>query len=236
MGKNLTQQKRGKGSLSYRTPGFNYVSAGYCKLSPEISTAKVLDILNSIAHTAPLIKVLYNDGTDGLLIAPSGIKVGDELSIGTNEIKTGNVLALKHIPEGTNVFGIEQNPGDGGKFVRSSGGFAKITAKTGGKVTIILPSKKEKLFNPECRASIGVVAGSGRVEKPILKAGKHWHMLKPKNRYWPSVSGASMNAVDHPFGGTRSSRKGRPTIAPRNAPPGRKVGMIRPRRTGRTKK
>ena len=58
---------------------------------------------------------------------------------------------------------------------------------------------------------------------------------KIKGKYWPIVSGASMNAVDHPFGNKRSSRKGRSTIAPKNAPPGRKVGMIKPRQTGRNK-
>ena len=68
-----------------------------------------------------------------------------------------------------------------------------------------------------------------------MKAGIKFKAMKAKGKYWPIVSAASMNAVDHPLGGARSSRKGRPTIAPRNAPPGRKVGMIRPRHTGRNR-
>jgi len=60
--------------------------------------------------------------------------------------------------------------------------------------------------------------------------------MRAKNKYYPIVSGVAMNAVCHPFGGSRSLRKGRPTIAPKNAPPGRMVGMIRPRRTGRKKR
>ena len=96
-----------------------------------------------------------------------------------------------------------------------------------------MPSKKQKQFNPRCRATIGVVAGSGRVEKPFLKAGTKFFKMKAKNKLWPKTSGGAMNAVDHPFGNKRTSRKSKARPAPRDAPPGRKVGMIRPRRTGR---
>ena len=99
-----------------------------------------------------------------------------------------------------------------------------------------MPSRKNKSFHPECRATIGVVANAGRTEKPILKAGKMHHMMKGKNKLYPKTSAGAMNATDHPFG----SGRGGPTfggkqssIAPRNAPPGRKVGMIAARRTGR---
>lgn len=236
MGKNLTQQKRGKGSPTYRTPGHRFVRAKYSPISNEEYRGKIVDIIHSVVHTSPLLVISYNNGTTGLLIAPTGMKVGDEIAVGSNEVKTGNILQLKNIPEGTPIFGIESNPGDGGKFVRSSGGYAKVVAKTDNLITVLLPSKKSKVFNPACRASIGIVAGSGRVEKPILKAGKHYHMKHARNKYWPMVSGTAMNAVDHPFGGSRTSRKGRPTVVPRNAPPGRKVGMLRARRTGRKKK
>ena len=65
-----------------------------------------------------------------------------------------------------------------------------------------------------------------------MKAGRKYHYMKARNKLYPRVCGISMNAVDHPHGTSRSSKKGHPTIAPRNAPPGRKVGKIRPRRTG----
>jgi len=135
--------------------------------------------------------------------------------------------------EGTSIFNIESKAGDGGRFVRSSGSLAKIVAKTGEMATVKLPSKKEKNFSLNCRATIGQVAGSGRIEKPFLKAGTKFHRMKARNKYWPSVSGTSMNAVNHPFGGRSSHAKGRPTQAPRSAPPGRKVGKIAPKRTGR---
>ena len=82
---------------------------------------------------------------------------------------------------------------------------------------------------------IGVVAGGGRVEKPFLKAGKKFFAMKAKNKYWPKVSASAMNAVAHPFGNKRTLRKSKAKPAPKNAPPGRLVGAIRPRRTGRRK-
>jgi large subunit ribosomal protein L2 len=99
-----------------------------------------------------------------------------------------------------------------------------------------LPSSKTKRFLPDCRATIGIIAGSGRKEKPFLKAGTRHYAMKAKNKLYPSVSGTSMNSVDHPFGGSSSAHKGRPTQAARNAPPGRKVGKIAPKRTGRKKR
>ena len=98
-----------------------------------------------------------------------------------------------------------------------------------------MPSKKEKKFSPNCRASIGSIAGSGRLDKPFLKAGTRFKKMRARNRLYPKVCGISMNAVDHPFGGKCSHIKGRPTLSSRNAPPGRKVGKIAPRRTGRKK-
>ena len=124
-------------------------------------------------------------------------------------------------------------PGDGGKFVRSSGTFARVLTKTKDSIVIELPSKKQRSFSPECRACVGMVAGGGRLDKPLLKAGVDYYKMKAKNKLWPSISGSAQNAVDHPFGNSRSSRKSKARPVPRNAPPGRKVGMLRPRRTGR---
>lgn len=230
MGKRLTQQKRGKGSPTYRRPGFTF--KGEVRIGKDGSVV-ITDLLSCRAHTAPLARIEYKDNTTSLIIAPEGVKVGQEIDVGGKEVKLGNILELKRIPEGTSVFNIENVPGDGGKFVRASGRSARVVARKKSKVTVQLPSKKYKDFNPACRACIGVAAGGGRREKPFYKAGRKYYAMKVKNKYWPSVSGTSMNAVDHPFGGTQSSHKGRPTIAPRNAPPGRKVGMLRPTNTGR---
>lgn len=233
MGKRLIQQARGKGGPTYRTPSFRYY--GPAKLRPrtaEMIEGKVLDLVKCPGHTAPLAAIKYTDGKTGLLIAPEGIKVGDIVTCGGSDISAGNTITLQDIPVGTVVFNIESQPGDGGKFCRSSGTFAKVVDKTDKVISIELPSKKVKKFSPNCRAAIGVAAGGGRREKPLLKAGRAYHKARAKNKLYPRVTGVAMNAIDHPHGGTSTSNIGRPSIAPKNAPPGRKVGKLRPRRTG----
>jgi len=232
MGKRILQQRRGRGTLTYRSPGHRF--KGAAKLPSD--TGEIVELVNCPGHSAPLAYVQLTNNKVDLVIAPHGIRKGDQIAVGDkSEIKSGNVLPLKNIPEGTSIYNIESQPGDGGKFVRASGTFAKVVAKTASKITIKLPSKKEKSFHPDCKAAIGIIAGGGRTEKPFLKAGTMYHKMRAKNRLYPSVSGTSMNAVDHPFGGTTSSHKGKPTVAPKHAPPGRKVGKLRPSRTGKKK-
>ncbi len=239
MGKNLIQQRRGKGTQSFTAPSHRYYGEPMYRHIHNLEnpvSATVTDIVHSTGHSAPLAEIKYDDGETALIVIPEGIKVGDIILHGPKaELRVGNILPLKDIPEGTNVYNIESQPGDGGKFVRSSGVCARVSSKFDSHITIELPSKKQKDFNPNCMATIGVVAGGGRVEKPLYKAGRAWHKRLARGKLYPRVRAASMNAVDHPFGGSRSSRKGRPTIAPQNAPPGRKVGMIRPGKTGRGK-
>ena len=237
MGKNLIQQRRGRGTMTYRSPSFRFEGEVKHTLLPSEGT--VVDIIHCAGHTAPLIKVSYLTGDKGLSFAPEGIKVGDAITVGSSltdsGLKTGDVFALKDIPEGTLIHNIELSPGDGGKIVRASGTFAKVLAKGEGVVKVLLPSKKEKEFQADCRAAIGTIAGAGRLEKPFLKAGTRYMRMRARNKLYPHVCGISMNAVDHPFGGKCSHIKGRPTQSPRSAPPGRKVGKIAPRRTGRRK-
>ena len=239
MGKNLIQQKRGKGSPRYRAPSFRYkgkVGISRFEKDNKIS-AEIKDIFDSQGHSAPLMELKYDDGKTALLQAPEGIRVGDKIEIGNEaELKPGNVLPLKNIPEGTSIYNLESNPGDGGKFVRSNGAFARIITKMDSGIVVELPSSKRRTFLPECKAVIGVIAGSGRTEKPFLKAGTKFYKMKAKNKLWPIVSGTSMNSVAHPFGGSSSHAKGRPTQSSRNSPPGRKVGHIAPKRTGRRKR
>ncbi|MBN2141709.1 50S ribosomal protein L2 [Candidatus Woesearchaeota archaeon] len=230
MGKNIKSQRRGRATTTYTKPSFNF--EGQTKIGSN-GSAVITEFVHCRAHTAPLARLKHADGTFTLTIAPEGVCTGQQIQIGEGQPATGNILRLADIPEGTSVFNIECIPGDGGKFVKASGLTAKIVAKDATKVTVLLPSKKNKDFNPACRAAIGIIAGGGRGEKPFYKAGKRFHKMRAKNMYWPVVCGASMNAVDHPFGGRSSHHKGKPTIAPHNAPPGKKVGSIRPRRTGK---
>jgi len=94
-----------------------------------------------------------------------------------------------------------------------------------------MPSKKEISLNPECRATVGIIASSGRLDKPIVKAGNRFYAMKAKGKKWHYTSSVKMNSIDHPFGGGRGKRI-KSKIAKRNAPPGAKVGHLRPRRTG----
>jgi large subunit ribosomal protein L2 len=237
MGKNIITQARGHGGPTYRSPSFNFVGqARHPPMSDSTVSGTIKDIVHCAGHYSPLMIVKY-EKEDIISIAPEGIKVGDTLQCGSEaEIRAGNVLPLSQIPDGTIIYNVESKPGDGGKFARSTGGAARIVSKFGDTVKVMLPSKKEKSFVSSCRAAIGMPAGSGRVEKVLLKAGKNYFKKRARNKLYPRSSAAKMNAVDHPYGNRRSSRKSKARPCSRNAPPGRKVGMLAARRSGRKKK
>ena len=184
MGKNLIQQARGKGSPRYRSPGFNYKGeTKYARYEKQTMTGKITDLVHCPGHNAPLAQIEYDNGNVILMQAPEGIRVGDSVEMGNKiELNKGNILPLKNIPEGTSIYNIESSPGDGGKFVRSTGGFAKIVTKMQNKIVVQLPSAKTRMFLPDCRATIGIIAGGGRKEKPFLKAGNKQHAMKPRNK------------------------------------------------------
>ena|SRR3989344_6771841 len=237
MGKRITSQARGRGTRRYIAPSHRYFAEAKHKSfnkEGEGIFGKILDLVHSVSHNAPIAIVKYDDGEIVYLLAPEGIAVGDQIFTGVNgNVKLGNTLTLENIPEGTSIYNVESKPGDGGKFIRSSGIFGKVVTKTGDYVKVLMPSKKEIEFSSKCRATIGVVAGGGRLEKPFYKAGKKWHALRARGKLYPVVSAVAKNAVDHPFGSGRGRHMGKPSIAPRFAPPGRKVGQQSPRRTGR---
>lgn len=231
MGKRLIVQARGKGGPVYRARSFRY--AGKAKLPPiNEKNGVVVNLLHCPGHSAPLMEVEYDSGITCLMQAPKGIKIGDSIDETNN---TGSVKTLRAIPEGTPIFNIESMPGDGGKFCRTSGLSAKIVSKTDEYAIVILPSKKERKFSLTCRACIGTVAGSGRTEKPILKAGLRAHARRARNKRYPRVNASAQNAVDHPLGNKRTARKAKQKPVNRHAPPGAKVGKIAPKRTGKKK-
>ena len=236
MGKRLIQQARGKGGPGYKARSFAYVGRAKLPRPSGLQTGIIKDLVKCPGHFAPLAQIKYADGQVGLFQAAEGLRVGDTVGIGPGaELKNGNALSLKEIPEGTIIFNVESQPGDGGKFCRTSGTVAKVVTKSEKHITVQLPSKKNREFHPECRAVIGTVAGSGRTEKPFLKAGKMHHHKRNRNKRWPNPSAAAQNAVDHPFGNKRTSRKGKNRVQSRHAPAGRKVGKVAARRTGKRK-
>jgi large subunit ribosomal protein L2 len=133
------------------------------------------------------------------------------------------------------VCDLELRPGDGGKIAKSSGAYATVVTHTAQGTIIKLPSGKSRYLDDGCRATIGVVSGAGRTEKPFLKAGLMFHLMKAKGHKYPRTRGRAMVAVVHPYGSSkRSSRK--VTTTSHGAPPGQKVGLIAARGTGRKKK
>jgi len=233
MGKRIISQRRGRGTSTYRSHSFK---AKAPVKYPSINTVKkgiVVDLIHCPGHSAPLAKVKFEDGQKGHLFAFEGMSVGTEFNLDEGEAVKGNILPLNKVPAGSFVFNIEARPGDGGKFVRSSGSFAKVVSKLEGKVVLLMPSKKQKIFDENCRVTLGVVAGGGRLEKPILKGGKKHYAMRARGRLYPHVSAVAMNAGEHPFGSGRGRHIGKTKAAPRFAPPGRKVGQIAPKRTGR---
>ncbi|MBU0958938.1 MAG: 50S ribosomal protein L2 [Nanoarchaeota archaeon] len=232
MGKRIIQQARGHGSSTYRVSkrAFRYRLKYPKTLEGE---GKVIKLFNSAAHSSPLAKISYSKGTF-YIPAFKGMLEEQKIMFGGKEIKPGNILRIKDVPVKTEVYNIESRPGDGGRFVKGGGNSAVISRVVGNQTFVILPSKKEKSFNPDCRVTIGVAAGAGRTDKPILKAGKKYHIKKSKSKLWPRTSAVKMNAIDHPFGSGRGKNP-KSKIAKRNAPPGRKVGLLRPRRTGKRK-
>jgi len=237
MGKVLIQQARGKGSPRYKVPSFRFKTDGKLKsLRKDLVKGKIVDLLSCQGHSAPILYVKFDDGEHRLMIAPEGVRVGDLVSVGPGAPPdAGNILTLREIPEGTSIFNIESQPGDGGKFCRASGNTARLLTKTEKYANVMLPSKKKRKFHLNCRAMIGIIAGGGRHEKPILKAGKMHHKKKAKNKLYPRTSGSKMNAIDHPFGNKRSARKAKQKPVSRFAPPGRKVGKLAAKRTGKRK-
>lgn len=229
MGKRLRQQRRGKGSLVYQAPSHRFVTEARYKVVD--GEGVVVDILHDPSRYAPVMLVDFGVEKQYLL-APSGIKTGDKISYG-GEVKLGNILELGKIPEGTKVCNIELNPGDGGKLCRAPGTFATVLGHEGGKTLVALRSRVIKALSDKCKAMIGVVSGAGHRERPFMKAGNKYYAMKAKGRYYPIVSASSKSAVYHPFGGQTSP--GKPRTISRHAPPGKKVGSISPRRTGKKK-
>ncbi len=232
MGKRIITQRRGRGSMTYTANTHQSIGALTYPKEKNVQ-GFVKELLHSGNHNAPLMLIQYANGETTYMPAPLGIRVNEEIIAGEHaDVKTGNIIPLKNIPEGTQVYNIEIFPGKSG-FCRSAGSFATIIQRTSEGVIIKFPSRKEKQVHPECRATIGIVAGGGKRDKPFIKAGPMHHRMRAKGHLYPRTSGVAMNAVDHPFGSGRGRHVGKPKTPPRHAPPGRNVGLIRAKRTGR---
>lgn len=232
MGKRIIARARGKGGPRYRAPSHKYLGRVEYVSATDI-TGEVKDIVHDPSRSAPVAIIKLEDGKEIMHIAPEGLKVGDTISYG-DKIELGNVLPLSKIPEGVRISAIENYPNSGPKLCRSAGSFAMIVGRVGNKIRVQLSSGRIKELNKNCRATIGIPAGSGRLEKPFVKAGKRFYALRARGKLYPRTKGVVMGAVDHPFGGSKKASTPSRSVS-RHAPPGAKVGSISPKRTGKRK-
>ncbi|MCK5226378.1 MAG: 50S ribosomal protein L2 [Planctomycetes bacterium] len=146
----------------------------------------------------------YLDGEKRYILSPLGIKMGDLVESGSVcEPKPGNAMPLTAIPAGIEIHNIEMTAGQGGKLVRGAGIAAKIVAKEGDWVTIILPSGEMRMIHKQCRATVGRLSNPDHQNVRIGKAGRKRHMGRK-----PHVRGKAMNPVAHPMGGGESRSNG----------------------------
>ncbi|MFP3282997.1 MAG: 50S ribosomal protein L2 [Nitrososphaeria archaeon] len=237
MGKRILVQRRGRGGSQFRARKVGKIApVSYPSLPPEETHQGVVeDIVHERGRQAPLARLRFDDGTVTYVPAVAGLERGATLHMGPEApLSNGNILPLWRIPEGTIVSNIERAAGDGGELVRAPGASAVVlTQQAHGSVIVKLPSGNTLELDRRARATIGVVAGGGKGEKPLLKAGNKWRLMRARGRKYPLVRGVAMTTVYHPFGGGRHQHPGHPTTVSRNAPPGAKVGNIAARKTGR---
>jgi large subunit ribosomal protein L2 len=235
MGKRLIQQRRGRINTKFNAPSHRFKAE--IKYAKDIigKEGRIEDIIHDPGRTAPLAQVRLKDNSKILTLACEGNKVGDivKFTEDKKDIKVGNVLTLGKIPEGAPIYNIEINPGDGGKLVRAGGSYASVVSHDKKSTVIQLPSGQFKTINSNCKATLGITAGGGRKDKPFIKAGKKHFAYKTRGKQYPIVRGVAMCAVNHPHGGGGHQHVGKPSTVKRGASPGRKVGSVAAKRTGR---
>eukprot|EP01117_Protostelium_nocturnum_P020436 TRINITY_DN9190_c0_g1_i1.p1 TRINITY_DN9190_c0_g1~~TRINITY_DN9190_c0_g1_i1.p1 ORF type:complete len:258 (+),score=77.38 TRINITY_DN9190_c0_g1_i1:66-839(+) len=247
MGRVIRAQRKGRGGIFKAHTHHRKGPAAHRTLDYAERHGYLKGVVKQILHDpgrgAPLAQVAFRNpykfGVDKeLFIAAEGLYTGQFLYCGRKAALTvGNVLPLGGMPEGTIICNIEGKVGDRGSFARASGNFGTVISHSddGTTTKVKLPSGSKKTVPSDCRAMIGLVGGGGRIDKPLLKAGVVHHKYKAKRNNWPRVRGVAMNPVDHPHGGGNHQHIGHPSTVRRDAPPGKKVGLIAARRTGRVR-
>ena len=202
-----TGGRNNKGRITTRFRGGGH-KRRYRKVDFKRSKVGVPAVVHSIQYdpnrTANLALLYYKDGEKSYILAPDGVKVGDEvISSRKADIKPGNALPLRYIPTGTMIHAVEMKIGKGAQMVRSAGTAAQLMAKEGDYGHVRLPSSEVRLIHLNCRATIGQVSNQLHARISIGKAGRtRWLGRRPHNR------GVSMNPVDHPMGGGEGRSSG----------------------------
>ena len=166
--------------------------------------AKVDSIQYDPNRSARIVLLFYADGEKRYIVAPGGLKAGDQVMSGPDApAKVGNCLPLSKMPLGTAIFNIELRPGRGGVLCRSAGTNATLMAREAEWAQISLPSGEIRRIPSACRATIGESSNSDHFGIVLGKAGrKRWMGRRPH------VRGTAMNPIDHPHGGGEGRTKG----------------------------
>jgi len=172
--------------------------------------AKVVSLEYDPNRNCFISLVVYKDGEKKYILAPEGIKIGEEIITSPNApLKDGNRLPVKNIPVGTAIHDVELYPGGGGVLVRSAGSAATVMATEGGQAQLKMPSGEIRVVRDNCFATIGRVSNPEYNVQVLSKAGRsRWMGIRP------TVRGSAMNPVDHPHGGG----EGRAPIGLRRGP------------------
>jgi large subunit ribosomal protein L2 len=166
--------------------------------------AKVASVEYDPNRSSFIALLHYIDGEKRYILAPKGMKRGDQIISGDNSpYQAGCCMSLKLMPLGSAIHNIELRPGKGGKLVRSAGLSAQLVAKSGGYVTLKMPSGEFRLINESCRATLGELSNEEYILRVEGKAGRsRWKGIRP------TVRGTAMNPVDHPHGGGEGKHNG----------------------------
>jgi len=245
MGRVIRAQRKGAGSVfkshnKHRKGPAKFRAIDFAERHGYIKGV-IREIIHDPGRGAPLAKVVFRDPyryklRKELFVAAEGMYTGQFVYCGRKAtLQIGNVLPVGVMPEGTIVCNLEEKSGDRGKLARASGNYATVISHNPDtkKTRVKLPSGSKKVVMSSNRAMVGIIAGGGRIDKPILKAGRAYHKYKAKRNCWPNVRGVAMNPVEHPHGGGNHQHIGKASTVRRDASAGKKVGLIAARRTGR---
>lgn len=166
--------------------------------------AQVLTLEYDPNRSARIALIQYPDGVKAYILAPDGLRVGETVMSGSEaEVKAGNHLPMRNIPEGTAIHNIELEPGRGGKLVRSAGTLATILAKEQDQAHVKLPSGEVRILKLDAYATVGQCSNLDHENVMLGKAGRaRWLGIKPQTR------GVAQNPCDHPMGGGEGKSKG----------------------------
>ena len=208
----LRSHKRSGGRNHTGKMTMRYIGGGHKKRLRVIDFKRdkhdIPAVVKSIEYdpmrTGRIALLQYKDGEKRYILAPQGLQVGQTLVSGKNVVPNiGNAMTLSSIPLGTIVHNIELNPGQGGKFIRSAGTYAQLTAKEGKFVVLKMPSGETRMVLAACMATVGSVSNTDHILEVHGKAGRiRWYGRRPRTR------AVVMNPVDHPMGGGEGRASG----------------------------